>query len=133
MISTLFVAFFALSPPMPRPAVLTAIEAQRDAWNRGDLDAFCVVYADDATFLSPNGVTKGRAEVLARYKKRYPDKKAMGTLSFEYVDLRSDKTHASVAAKWKLTYDDKPEASGHTLIVWEKRGDKWTLTQDASM
>src|SRR5437899_891000 len=37
---------------------------QADAWNRGDLEAFCSVYADDATFLSPTGVTNGRQAVI---------------------------------------------------------------------
>ena len=60
--------------------VLSLIQAQAAAWNRGDLEAFCGVYADDAVFVSPTGVTKGRAEVLARYRKRYPDQKAMGQL-----------------------------------------------------
>ena len=59
-----------------------------------------VSYADDAIFVSPNGVTKGRQAVLERYQKRYPDKKA---------------------------------ASGHTLLVLHKKGDKWFIVQDASM
>ena len=32
-------------------------------------------------------ITKGRAEVLARYKKRYPDAAARGTLTLEPLDL----------------------------------------------
>ena len=43
------------------------LETQAAAWNRGDLEAFCSVYAEDALFLTAFGLTKGRAEVLARY------------------------------------------------------------------
>ena len=57
--------------------VLALLDRQAAAWSRGDLDAFCSIYADDAVFLSPSGVTKGRAEVLARYKKKYPTPAAM--------------------------------------------------------
>ena len=46
------------------------IETQVAAWNRGDLDAFTAAYADDAAFLSPTGLTRGRNEVLARYENQ---------------------------------------------------------------
>src|SRR5690348_12006781 len=75
--------------------VKTLLLDQAKAWNAGDLDAFCSVYADDATFVSPSGVTQGRGNVLARYKKRYPDKAAMGTLSFEFLETRVLKGNGS--------------------------------------
>src|SRR6266850_2434740 len=59
---------------------------QADAWNRGDIEAFCSVYADDATFLSPAGVTNGRQAVIDRYRSRYPDQAAMGQLSLEILE-----------------------------------------------
>ena len=65
----------------------TLLETQAAAWNRGDLEAFCSVYADDALFVTAFGVTKGRAEVLARYEARYPDAAARGTLSFEMLSV----------------------------------------------
>jgi len=45
---------------------------QAAAWNKGDLEAFAASYSDDATFITPAGLTRGRDQVLARYKKRYP-------------------------------------------------------------
>ena len=129
----LVAALILLAAPSQTDAVKAAITAQAAAWNRGDLPAFCAVYADDAIFVSPNGVTTGREAVLARYQKKYPDQKAMGTLSFEFVETREQKGAVSVIAKWTLAYPDKPAASGHTLIVFHKKGDKWLLVQDASM
>ena len=41
------------------------MQTQVADWNRGDLEAFCSVYSDDATFISPSGVTRGRAKILA--------------------------------------------------------------------
>lgn len=117
----------------PGDQVKSVITAQAEAWNRGDLDAFCAVYAKDALFLSPSGTTRGRDQVLARYKKRYPDKKAMGTLSFEFLETRESATLVTVAAKWKLSYPDKPAAQGVTLVVLQRRGDRWEILQDASM
>ncbi len=106
---------------------------QAAAWNKGDLDAFCASYADDTTFITPNGLTKGRDQVLARYKKRYPDKAAMGTLSFEFLDARVAPGSVSVMAKWTLSYPNKPSASGNTLVVLHPRGPSWMVVQDASM
>jgi hypothetical protein len=39
----------------------------------------------------------------------------------------------TVAAKWKLSYPDRPEASGVTLIVLQPRDQSWEIVQDASM
>lgn len=106
---------------------------QAQSWNKGDLDGFCASYADDAAFITPTGLTKGRDQVLARYKKRYPDKAAMGTLSFEFLDARVSPGAVTVMAKWTLTYPNKPSASGNTLVVLQPRATSWMVVQDASM
>ena len=92
------------------------VTGQLQAWNTGDLKAFTSVYADDAIFVSPSGVTRGRQAVLERYQKRYPDKKAMGTLSFEVVEAREQKDAVSIVAKWTLSYPDKPAQKGNCMI-----------------
>jgi peptidoglycan/xylan/chitin deacetylase (PgdA/CDA1 family) len=129
-------------------AVHALLRKQAEAWNQGDLEAFCAVYAEDAAFVSPTGLTRGRAQVLERYRKRYPDKKAMGTLSFEFLETRLAKgieysyfgdalpsrVHGvSVVARWTLAYPDKASASGLTLLVLHRRGDGWEIVEDASM
>lgn len=129
-------------------AVQSLLLKQAEAWNQGDLDAFCAVYTEDAAFVSPTGLTRGRAQVLERYRKRYPDRKAMGTLSFEFLETRLAKgmeydafgdalpsrVHGvSVVARWKLEYPDKAPASGLTLLVLHRRGDGWEIVEDASM
>ncbi len=131
--------------------VKALIATQTDAWNRGDLDAFTAVYAEDAAFLSPTGLTRGRDEVLARYRKRYPDRKAMGSLKLEPIELRPasgieftelggarpSRVHGvSVAARWEISYPEEPgkePAAGLTLIVFRRTRDGWEIVQDASM
>ena len=121
----------------PQGAVVALLDRQAAAWSRGDVDAFCSVYADDALFLSLSGVARGRQAVLDRYRKRYPDAKAMGTLTLEAIEVRLHPERkpqaASVAARWKLAYPDKPAAEGLTLIVLRKTGERWEIVQDASM
>lgn len=118
------------------PDPTTLLKEQVAAWNRGDLVAFCADYADDATFVSPSGVTTGRAAVLERYQKKYgQDRSTMGTLSIEPFDVRSlaGGKVVSIAARWKVEWPKKPAAAGLTLIVFEDRGGRWVLVQDASM
>ena len=104
-------------------------------WNRGDLEAFCTLYAEDALFVSPSGITEGRIAVLARYRERYPDRAAMGTLS---IEIRETRTHAdgrvvALAGIWTLTYPDREPLQGQTLVVLEHRPKGWRIVHDASM
>ena len=114
------------------PAV-AVLQQQALAWSRGDIDAFCSVYAEDALFVTPSGLTRGREAVRARYKAKYPDAAAMGRLTLEPVDLRDGRDTVAVAAKWTLSFPDKPPATGWTLIVLQSVAGKWVVMQDASM
>jgi hypothetical protein len=144
-----------------RTGVTRVLETQAAAWNRGDFEAFCAVYAEDAVYASANGLTRGRDAVLARYRARYPDETARGALSFEIVEVRPADglepdpyggtapggVHSvSLVAKWRLTYTGKPDASGLTLLVLRPRlvrpgatnfaaedAPAWEIIQDASM
>jgi peptidoglycan/xylan/chitin deacetylase (PgdA/CDA1 family) len=137
-----------------RTEIATLLETQAAAWNRGDLEAFCAVYAEQASFASPSGLTRGRDAVLARYRTRYPDAVARGTLGFEiqeielasglelssFGDVVPSRVHgASVLARWRITYPGKPAASGLTLLVLRPRpgapegAPRWEIVQDASM
>jgi len=118
--------------------VIAVLTRQAEDWNRGDLEAFTAVYAEDATLLAPSGVYQGRTEVLARYKKRYPDRAAMGRLSFEILETRAsgDASLVTLAAHWKLGYPedgDREDATGLTLLVLRHGADGWRILQDASM
>ncbi len=115
---------------------------QASAWNHGDLAGFCSAYAEDALFLSPSGVTRGRAQILSRYQKRYgsaPD--TMGSLTLEVIEIRGRGEAASVAMKWRLSWDPSQErepASGLSLVTLRKDTDAagksaWHIHQDASM
>ena len=79
------------------------LTSQTDAWNRGDLKAFVQPYAEDCTFVGKT-ITKGRKEVLARYKTLYPTTAAMGNfLSATWKCARQANTLRSSPANgiWK--------------------------------
>ncbi len=129
-------------------AVKETLATQVGAWNGGDLDAFAAVYAADATFVSPTGLTQGRDALVAHYRQRYPDRAAMGTLAFDVDEVRlqegdevslfgdtvPSRVHGvTVVARWTLRYADRPPATGRTLLVLRPRGRGWEIVQDASM
>jgi uncharacterized protein (TIGR02246 family) len=124
------------------------LDRQVAAWNRGDLEAFCAGYDEDAIFITPSGITQGRDEILSRYRRRYTDRAAMGTLEFEVIDTRPvrgveismlgdsrpGRVHAvSVVARWTLAYPDRDGATGLTQLLMHRRGEGWSIAHDASM
>src|ERR1043165_9427572 len=91
--------------PAPAAAVTALLEQQAAAWNRGDIDAFMAAYAktDDLRFVSGGKVTYGCQATRDGYKKRYPDKAAMGTLTFSDLVITPLAPDAALAfGRWKL-------------------------------
>jgi hypothetical protein len=49
-------------------------------------------------------------------------------------DSRPGGIHAvSVAARWKLSYPDREDAEGLTMLFLRRRGDGWSIAHDTSM
>jgi uncharacterized protein (TIGR02246 family) len=71
-------------------AIRTMMKDSADAWNRGDLPAFAAYYEDSpqTTFMGKEVVRGGVAAILERYRKAYPTREAMGTLTFSELDVR---------------------------------------------
>ncbi len=138
------VALPATAPASPmgardaRADVEALLARQAEAWSRGDLESFCGVYAEDALFVSPTGLTRGRRAVLERYRKRYPDARAMGRLTLDVLDFHAapaagEPASASVVARWTLAYSDRPKLEGLTLLVLDRTSAGWRIVRDASM
>lgn len=132
----------APDPAVARATIVSLLRDQSAAWTRGDLDAFVAIYADDAIFITPNGMTRGREPLLARYRERYPDAAAMGTLTLEPLEWRfatdasGGAVGASLVARWTLRYPTdaaREDATGLTLLVLLPDGDRWNIVQDASL
>src|SRR5438876_12346790 len=64
--------------------IRAVIQAQQEAWNRGDIDGFMNGYARSKStiFVSEDTVTRGWQIVRDRYKKKYYDLAKMCTLKF---------------------------------------------------
>lgn len=116
----------------PEAGLDALLDRQAADWNRGDLEGFCAVYAEDATFISPSGVHQGRAQILARYQAKYDTADKRGVLSFETIETRRQGSSASIALKWHIQKNET-QASGRALIVLHHTPQGWRIVQDASM
>ncbi len=110
------------------------LDAQTAAWNRGDLVTFVETYEDSPaiTFLG-KALSRGRAEVLARYKRNYDTPEKMGKLRFEVLEQRSLGTdHAMVLGRFHLTRTAAGggDASGHFTLILRKGPKGWKIIHD---
>ncbi len=113
-------------------AIATVMDDQEAAWDRGDIDGFMAGYSDTVCFIGSRGRTCGRAAVTANYKRSYPDKAAMGDLSFqtdEVLPLGTD--HAWATGRWTLVRATDTLHGGYTLL-WVKEQTGWRIARDHS-
>jgi uncharacterized protein (TIGR02246 family) len=119
-----------------RDAIHGVLSGQQTAWNRGDVDAFLVGYwrSPDLTFSGSSGVARGWDGVMARYKKNYPDRAAMGQLDFSELEFRFLGPDAAlVLGKWHLKRgqdDVTADAGGVFSLVWQRFPDGWKIIHD---
>lgn len=126
-------------------AMLTAQDAEirkmlqnsEAAWNRGDLAAFAADYEDspDTTFVGKE-VTKGNnAAILARYRRGYPTREAMGTLTFSEIEVRPLADGVALATgkySLKRTAEGGGDTSGRFTLVLRRTKAGWKIIHDHS-
>lgn len=113
-------------------AIVAVLEGQRDAWNRGDIEAFMAAYVhDDAlVFTSGGAIRRGWDETLRRYRTRYADAGAMGQLTFWDLETTLVGSDAAVVlGRWRL--EQTPEAGqGVFSLVFVRRDGRWQILHD---
>jgi uncharacterized protein (TIGR02246 family) len=115
-----------------REAIRAVLDAQQNAWNRSDVDAFLVGYwhSPELTFSGSSGVARGWDGVLVRYKKNYPDRTAMGQLDFSELEFRFLGSDAAlVLGRWHLKRE-KDEPGGVFTLVWQRFPGGWKIIHD---
>jgi uncharacterized protein (TIGR02246 family) len=115
----LFLAACAAPRAVTATDVRQVLDAQAAAWNRGDLEAFVASYWDDPrlSFCGKSGVVRGRQDLLATYRRSYPDAAARGTLTFALLEVRALGTDSAlVLGRYELARA-VPAAGFFTLIV----------------
>jgi beta-aspartyl-peptidase (threonine type) len=115
----------------PEEAIPAQLDAQAAAWNAGDVEGFMRGYwqSPELTFSSGGTVTRGWEPTLARYKQRYPDRAAMGHLTFSDLDIvMLGRDAALVLGRWRLERD-KPVGGNYTLVL-RRIGGQWLIIHD---
>lgn len=115
-----------------RDAITAVLHRQQEAWNRGDVDAFLVGYwqSPELTFSGSSGVARGWDGVLARYKRNYPDRAAMGQLDFSALEYRFLGPDAAlVLGRWHLKREND-DLGGVFTLVWQRFPEGWKIIHD---
>jgi len=112
--------------------ILAVIHAQQTAWNAGNIETYMQGYykSDSLRFASGGNVSYGWQTTLDRYLKGYPDKAAMGKLTFSKIDIKMlSETSALVFGKWELEREaDHPW--GLFTLLFQKAPCGWRIVHD---
>ena len=125
------------APPLDaeavRAGVRATLDAQVDAWNEGSIRGFMDGYAhsDTLVFLSGGNLRRGWEESYYAYVRGYPDAEAMGTLSFEDIEIRPlSSRHALAFGRWRLTRATTDGATGLFSLLMQNTPDGWLVVHD---
>jgi ketosteroid isomerase-like protein len=128
-----FVNTATSSYQLPTTESIRAILAQQQsAWNRGDIAGFVGGYwnAPELTFAGSDGIVRGYQGLLARYKKSYPDKEAMGELDFSDLEIRELSPDAAlVLGRWHLKRPGG-DVGGVFTLVFQRFPVGWRIVHD---
>ena len=120
---------FAQTPAADIEAVLRDAEA---GWNAGDLERYMQSYwnSPDLCFAGGATVTRGWQTTLDRYRTRYPDRAAMGTLTFTDLEITMlGPDAACVFGRWELVRaGDRPH--GLFTLVLRRLPEGWRIVHD---
>ena len=104
------------------------------AWNAGDIDAFMTGYwnSDSLRFVSGNTERKGWQSTIERYRTTYPDRAAMGHLTFEELAFRRlSPNWATGFGRFRLKREESlGDLTGLFTLLFEKRNGRWMIVQD---
>jgi len=121
----------SLSQNKASKEVTDLMKKQEIAWNAGDVEGFMKYYwkSDSLKFIGKSGITYGWQKTLDNYKKNYPDKAAMGILTFE-INTKEElsKNSVFIIGKWSLKRENS--VGGYFTLLWKKINGQWVIVAD---
>jgi hypothetical protein len=112
-------------------SIREVLNKQVTAWNEGNIESFMQGYwKSDSLLFIGSKITNGWDSTLARYKRSYPDKAAMGNLRFEImrIDFISSDSYL-VTGKYFLKRE-KDSPSGVFTLLFRKKNGLWVVVYD---
>jgi len=114
-------------------AIEAILNAQTDAWNRGDLDGYLDYFWRDPRlyYASRNTVVRGWEALRESYARRYGEGAQLGHVQFSDVEIEIlAEDAAKVTGRFEVTQAAYP-ASGTYLIVLRKFAEAgWKVVSD---
>ena len=112
--------------------IRSVLQAQQDAWNRGDIDGFMNGYARSAStvFVSGDTIERGWQTVRDRYREKYSSRAKMGTLTFSDLEITLLSSDSAVASgRWRLKRaNDQPH--GRFTLIFKRLPEGWRIVRD---
>jgi ketosteroid isomerase-like protein len=116
-----------------RAAIAGVLDAQAEAWNRGDLEGYMAGYlrSPELVFTSGSKVRTGYDETFASYRQKYgEDRGSMGTLKFQVMRIDAvGEGGAVVLGRWDLQLASGP-VGGVFSVVMERTATGWLILHD---
>jgi ketosteroid isomerase-like protein len=131
----LFLSITVFAQNKDEQQILSILDAQNKAWNAGNIDVFMKSYwqSDSLMFIGSSGITYGYDATLKNYYKRYPDRDAMGQLTFTILKLNPISGDSYfVIGKWFLKREKNGDMGGHFTLLWKKINGEWVIVTDHS-
>ena len=117
-----------------KSAIRAVLDAQAEAWNRGDLEAFLEGYAKAGTTVFAGGdrVHRGFDAMAERYRKSYATRERMGKLAFTGLSFESGEAdRAVVTGGWELERaGDEKKPGGVFTLIFRKLPEGWRIVHD---
>ena len=128
----IFASCFCFAQNKDKQAIAKLMADQQVAWSKGDLEGFMQGYwkSDSLMFIGKRGPGYGWQNTLDGYKKGYPDKAAMGELTFrlDKIELLG-KNDAFVMGAYSLKRE-KDAPSGYFTLWFRKIKGEWKIVCD---
>lgn len=121
-----------LDTAMIKNQIQGLLNAQCEAWNKGNIDGYMEGYwqSDSMLFTSGGNLQYGWKATLDKYKNTYNSLEKMGVLKFSDLNFFILAENAVwLVGKWELKRENEILSGVFTLII-KKFNDKWKIIHD---
>ena len=111
--------------------ITRVLDRQTVAWNEGNIEGFMDGYwrSPELSFSAGGKVTRGFEPTLQHFRSSYPDKAAMGRLTFSDLEVTPLSPDAAlVLGRWRV--DSQKPTSGAFSLTMRRIDGQWVIIHD---
>jgi ketosteroid isomerase-like protein len=126
-----------LAAAQQTPNLEGMMRSSEAAWNRGDLESFVIDYDDspETTFIGRTVTRGSRKAILDRYRRGYPTRAAMGTLTYSEMVIRMVSPELAIMTgrfELKRAQNAGGDSTGRFTLIWKRTPEGWKIIHDHS-